>query len=95
MSDDKRENAERSRAEKKKRAPVAWNLDSQDGGGYVASLGAEPVVEDADGPVAALGKAEHCQFEGTPLDYPTLGTIGKCTLGDHKTVQPDPQADHV
>ena len=50
----KRENAERSRAEKKKRAPVARNLDSQDGGGYFASLGAEPVAGDVAVPVAAL-----------------------------------------
>ena len=37
-----------------KRAPVARNLDGQDGGGYVASFRAGPVAGDVDVPVAAM-----------------------------------------
>ena len=45
---------EQSQAEKKTRAPVVRNLDIQDGGGFFASLRAEPLAEALDVPVAYL-----------------------------------------
>ena len=87
------ENAERSRAEKKKRDPAARNLDGQDGGGWAASLGAERQAEGVGVPVAALHYLRDRERLSTanakePLRATRLSAPSGNDIVDHDTLCP-------